>query len=129
MVTIQHNQYTSKHAHSQATHLNAHTRTNTSPCSFDSYDEATQHIMDHLLNQSNLFNALQLAHQINILNGFQAVSQYHFAEIKSYFRRKHISNIKTSHIQSQNNKNGNPQSKSSNFQREYKKAYMKLISN
>lgn len=108
---------------------------------FESYEQAESHIMDHLLLQPNLFEALQLAHQINMMNGYQVVSTYQFTLIKKHFRQKEIVKIKTEIIESHSNSfskkqngnvlkgNQNSKNKKSNFQKEYQKAYMKLNTN
>ena len=137
MVSI-HSNYSTRPINHQS-YSNAHNRTQSSLEAHDKQLIEESYIMDHLLAQSNLFEALQLAHQINILNGYQVVSQYDFTQIKTYFRQKEIQKIRIEKSIKQNpdnlnskkqfSKNQNQKNKMSNFKKEYQKAYMKLNTN
>ena len=128
------NYYTTNHYRRSNSHLEQ-------PSNNHQIEEA--YLMDHLLSQSSLFESLQLAQQINILNGYQAVTKYQIQQIKNHFRQIQILEIKKGFSENQNPKNhfsNNPKkenlnskkskvdSNKSSFKKEYQKSYMQLLS-
>lgn len=121
-------------------------------CTFESHYHLQDSIYQSLTEQSNIFAAMSLVNEINILNGHQVVTSYTVSRVKSHFRqngtekdighfswngfsKNGFSKNKNDFSQNgfenekmKNEKTDTQKMKNENIEKEMRKGYMKMMS-
>lgn len=119
--------------------------------SYQSQSDFDNHMLDSLIATGNVFAALKLANEINELNGYDVINDYHVRYVKDYFLKgserdsyatgndfseikvaneeSDILKIKNEKTESRNSKNKTSMNqKTESKMQDLQKAYMKMLS-